>query len=83
MTLEEALNYQPSPNVKTAKPGARAKAKHGGKTKAGQSNGGKPPLPGVEQKPPTDEEKQALKIFLEACGTIERAKWVLEVVANG
>jgi hypothetical protein len=80
-TLKEAMNYNPSPTVKEAKQ-AQAKAKRGGKTKVGQPGGSKLPTPSVEQKPPTDEEKQALKIFLEACGSIERARFVLEAVAH-
>jgi len=70
-TLEEALAYEPSPNVKAAK---RAKGR--------AKTGGKPSLPGPEEKPPTDEEKQALKFFLDACGTVERARFVLETVTN-
>ena len=77
LTLREALDYKPSESVKEAKQ-AQAKAKRA----AQQSKSGNSPLPVSQQKPPTDEEKQALKIFLEACGTLERARFVLDTVVT-
>ncbi len=70
-SLEEALGYKASPKVKAAK---RSQAR---KTSAVSDDGA------TEQNPPTDEEQEALNIFLQACGNLGRARWVFEVITGG
>jgi len=75
-TIEEALGYNPSPKVAAAKraQAAAKAAKKGEKVE--------PTDTPTEQPTLTEDEKAAWAAYLTVCGSVERAKWVMETMTH-
>ncbi len=75
-TIDQALNYHPSPKVKAAKR-AQAAAKAAKKGEKVEPTGTPTEQPALRE-----EEKMTWSLFLTACGTVERARWVMETMTR-
>ena len=76
-TIDMACGYNPSPKVKAAKR-AQAAAKAARKGEKVETTTDTP----TEQPTLTDHEKAAWVAYLTACGTVQRAKWVMETLTR-
>ena len=75
-TIDQACGYKFSPNVKAAK---RAQA-----AKAARKGGNAEPTTDTPTEQPTltDHEKAAWLVYLSACGTVGRARYVMETMTR-